>query len=64
MESLGMELPQGQEQMVCNLGESSDFFLGLALCPESTWFLEAATVFVGSCIFLETESKSHSLPMI
>jgi hypothetical protein len=64
MESLGIELPQGQEQMVSNLGEPSGFFLDLALCPESTWLLEAATLFVGSCIFLETESKRHSLPMI
>jgi hypothetical protein len=64
MESLGMELPQGQEHMVSNLGEPSGFFLDLALCPESTWLLEAATLFVGSCIFLETESKIHSLPMI
>jgi hypothetical protein len=29
-----MELPQGQEQMTSNLGEPSDFFLDLALCPE------------------------------
>jgi hypothetical protein len=29
-----MELSQGQEQMVSNLGEPSNFFLDLALCPE------------------------------
>jgi len=55
MESFGLESPQGQRTLTF-WAESPGFFLGLTLCPDS-WLFEAATVFVGSCIFLETGSK-------